>query len=215
MNKIFNLATVLLILVGVASCKKDSKGVSGITNYIVYEMKGDEAMTIAVGDPFTDPGVVAHEGEEDVTSKTKVSGTVDTNTPGVYTLTYTTTNKDGYSSSVRRYVGVVTDAAGKMDISGKYKRNAGVFGTATIVKTKYSGLYINDNPGGIVIDPGTNEVYIYMFQTEPGVVSAPSQSSSVGEFACINGSYNAAGKSYTWSCINSGYGNTARTFNKL
>jgi len=155
------------------------------------------------------------EGETDITANVKVTGTVNSSIPGVYTITYTATNKDGFSKSKRRYVGVITPEAAAMDISGKYRRNAGAFGIATITKTEFPGLYINDNPGGIAIVPGVNEIYIYMFHTEPGVVSAPPQETVVGEFACINGVYDNVNKLYKWVCINPGYGTAVRTFIKL
>jgi len=198
-----------------SSCEKDTLGVSTVNTYPTKKLKGDVAQTILVGGTYTESGVVALEGTTDISSSVKITGTVDAATAGVYTLTYTATNKDGFTISARRYVGVVTAAAAAQDISGVYKRNAGAGGLATIVKYKtYAGLYVNNNPGGIAIITGTNEIYIYMFQTDVAKVSAPAQDSSVGEFACTNGSYNATAKSYSWVCINSGYGTSARTFIK-
>lgn len=214
MKKIIFL--VLVIAFTLSSCEEASLGVSTITTFPTIELKGDKALTIPVGGTYVESGVVAKEGETDITSSVVTEGTVNASTPGVYTITYTATNKDGYKISKRRHIGVISPAAAAMDISGKYKRSAGAQGIATIVKTSYAGLYINDNPGGIAINPGVNEVFIYMFHTEPTVVSAPSQDSSVGDFACTGGVYDATGAKplYKWVCINAGYGTAVRTFNK-
>lgn len=199
-----------------ASCEQTSKGVSEVTTYPTIELKGDIALTISVGGTYVDPGVIAKEGETDITSAVVTEGTVDPSKAGVYTIKYTAYNSDGFKISKRRYIGVVTPAAAAMDISGVYKRNAGAMGLATIEKTKYSGLYVNNNPGGIAIETGVNEIYVYMFHTEPTVVSVPTQDSSVGDFACTGGVYDASGATplYKWVCVNAGYGTAVRTFVK-
>lgn len=209
MKKIVYLLTFAAAAM-LASCEKDTLGVSTVTTYPVITLKGDQASTILVGGSFTDPGFVAKEGETDITAKATKSGTVDSSKPGVYTISYTVANKDGFTTTERRYVGVVTAEAAAMDISGKYKRNAGVFGIATVTKTSYPGLYINDNPGGIA----AAGIPIYMFHTEAGKVSAPAQDSNAGEFACTNGKYDDTAKLFSWVCINSGYGTAVRTFVK-
>lgn len=209
MKKILLIAIIAVF--AFSSCKKDTLGVSTVTTYPTLKLKGDVASTITVGGSYSESGVVAMEGTKDISSGVKVTGTVNAAVPGVYTLTYIATNKDGFQASTRRYVGVVTSVAAEMDISGTYKRNAGVFGVVTVAKTKYPGLYINNNPGGAAV----NNIFIYMFQTDVNVVSAPSQDSSVGEFACTGGVYRNSGTpSFSWVCINSGYGTAARTFIK-
>lgn len=205
---------LLIILVSsfiFSSCEKeDSLGVSRVTTYPTIELKGDVASTILVGGTFTEPGYIAMEGTTDITKNLKVTGTVDPSKAGVYTLTYTVANKDGFTLSARRYIGVITPEAAAMDISGSYQRNAGAKGIATVTKTAFPGLYINDNPGGIA----AAGIDIYMFQTDVNVVSAPSQNSSVGEFACTDGVYDGTNKLFKWVCVNGGYGTAVRTFIK-
>jgi hypothetical protein len=216
MKKII-LMTLALVAFVFTACEKESLGVSKITTYPTIELKGDVAMTILVGETYTEPGFTALEGDKDITSSAVVEGTVDGTTPGVYVISYTATNSDGFSYTARRYVGVITPDAAAMDISGQYQRTAGAFGIATVTKTKYPGLYINNNPGGIVIKTEADNINVYMFHTDVHVVSVPSQDSKVGEFACINGTYNVIeGKpQYSWVCINSGYGEALRIFIKL
>lgn len=215
MKKIIFFALALSLFL--SSCgDKESMGVSTITTYPTIELKGDEALTIPVGGTYVESGVIAMEGETDISSSVVTEGVVNSAVPGVYTIKYTAVNKDGFTVSKRRHIGVITPDAAAMDISGKYKRNAGALGTATIVKSSYAGLYINNNPGGIAIIPGSNEIYIFMFHTSPTVVSAPSQDTSVGDFACKDGVYDATGAVplYKWVCVNAGYGTALRTFIK-
>jgi hypothetical protein len=215
--------TLLTALV-LSSCKDDTAGVSHIVSYPVIKLKGDAASTILVNGNYTDAGFTATKGTTDLSSSVKVTGTVDATKAGVYTITYSVTDADGYSASARRYVGVITPAAAALDISGTYGRNAGAFGLAIVKKTSYPGLYTNNNPGGATVD-GTStaaggvsvtNIIVYMFQTDATVVTVPSQNSTVGEFACTGGVYDATGTSplYKWVCINSGYGTAVRTFIK-
>lgn len=72
----------------------------------VISLVGAAAIEITVGDSFTDEGATAvDETDGDITPV--VSGTVDTATAGLYTLTYTATDTAGNEASVSRIVTVV------------------------------------------------------------------------------------------------------------
>ena len=173
------------------------------------------------GAGYVESGFTSFKGQTDITTSVITTGTVDASKTGVYTITYTVTDSEGYTVFVRRYIGVITAAAAAMDISGTYKRNGGALGSAVVEKLNYPGLYTNNNPGGATTD-GTaagksiTDIILYMFQTEATVVSCPSQESSVGEFACTGGIYDATGAKplFKWVCVNSGYGTSVRTFIK-
>ena len=67
---------------------------------------GDNPMTIEVGSTFTDPGATATDvGDDDVEITT--TGTVDADTVGSYTITYTATDDSGNTSTATRVVNVV------------------------------------------------------------------------------------------------------------
>jgi hypothetical protein len=216
MKKIILITLVSALIL--SACKEESLGVSKIITYPTMKLKGDVALTIPVGGSYTENGCSVKEGDLDLSNLITVSGTVNPAVAGVYTITYTYKNagkidpKDSLIMTARRYVGVITAAASAMDISGSYKRNAGVFGVAIVAKTSYPGLYINNNPGGAAV----NNLFVYMFQTDATVVSVPSQESVAGEFACTGGVYDASGASplYKWVCVNAGYGTAVRTFIK-
>lgn len=72
------------------------------------KLKGSSTITINVGDKFEDPGATAKDDKDgDLTDKIKVSGTVNTNKVGTYTLTYTVKDKAGNEASIKREVKVV------------------------------------------------------------------------------------------------------------
>ncbi|MFC5370372.1 polysaccharide deacetylase family protein [Arcanobacterium bovis] len=72
------------------------------------KLNGEAAPTLEAGSDFVDPGVTAQDDVDgDLTSEVKVSGAVDSHTPGKYVVTYEVTNKAGKSASVSREVTVI------------------------------------------------------------------------------------------------------------
>lgn len=88
------------------SCGDDeSEGKSRITYYPTIELTGGNFYVAEKGKAYTDPGYVSIMGGEDVTDQVVVTGSVDTNKSGLYTLTYTTAkNSDGFGASASRTV---------------------------------------------------------------------------------------------------------------
>ncbi|MBM3880909.1 MAG: DUF5011 domain-containing protein [Verrucomicrobia bacterium] len=68
-------------------------------------LEGPQAMTLAYGMPFTDPGATATDGCGSALSVT-VAGTVDASTPGTYTLAYSATDAAGQTVTAIRTVTV-------------------------------------------------------------------------------------------------------------
>src|SRR5207247_6226535 len=72
----------------------------------VIALNGTDSLTVECHSSFTDPGATATDacaGSLAVTT----SGSVNANTPGAYTLTYTATYPSGNSATVTRSVNVV------------------------------------------------------------------------------------------------------------
>ena len=128
--KVIKYLMLLFVAYIFAGCAKTEEvnntetkvGQSRVTFFPILELKGAQYMVVPVGGTFTDPGATAKEGDKDI--QPIVTGSVNTSTPGVYALTYTATNKDGFSTSEHRYVAVyTTDAsAAANDLSGSYAR---------------------------------------------------------------------------------------------
>jgi hypothetical protein len=107
------LAVTALLLAGsvvFTSCKKDD-----ITDPVVT-LNGNSEMTVSLQGTFTDPGATADDNKDGKITPT-ISGSVNTNLKGTYTITYQATDAAGNSGSVTRTVNVVNDADG---INGTY-----------------------------------------------------------------------------------------------
>lgn len=112
--------TAALFLTGamvLTGCKKEDTTAPTIT------LLGDAAMSIYIGETFTDPGYKAtdldgKEDESDVTASVVKTGTVDNSKSGDYVITYSVTDEAGNKSlDVKRTVSVKHRAA---SIAGLY-----------------------------------------------------------------------------------------------
>jgi len=123
MKNIFKTIVFLLTIILITSCQKiTTDGVTDITYYPSFTVLEGTTLTIELGQTFTDPGVIVMEGENDITDKVQVTGSVNSNKVGLYSLTYSATNVDGFSASVTRNV-YVYDPSITTDISGDYTVN--------------------------------------------------------------------------------------------
>lgn len=92
-----------------------------VTYYPVWDLEGGQLYAFQVGSEFVDPGYSATLDGEDVTADVEVIGEVDGETSGMYQLTYSYTNPDGFTNTISRTVAVYDVAnAGTADISGDY-----------------------------------------------------------------------------------------------
>jgi hypothetical protein len=214
--KIF-LSTILVIGL-LSACNKDDDfnypagtvGSSRITYFPILTLKGASIVAIPTGGTYTELGVTAKEGTTDIPFTT--SGTVNTATPGVYTLTYTAVNKDGFSASVKRTVAVYTTDAGAaaQDLSGTYLRAAT---GASAVWTKVApGVYSVFNPGGAV----GNGLIAVAFNPTGNTIFIPSQTTNDGNTTSSSNEVYSPGPpaTYTWKINNPGFGTGLRTFVK-
>ena len=200
------------------SCNKDTfhntadrVGISKVTYFPVLTVAGDNIMAVENGTAFTDPGVTAKAGSADVPVTT--SGSVDTNTDGVYSLTYSAVNADGFAATTTRTVAVYTTApdAAAQDLSGTYLRPAtGV----NVYWTKIApGVYVITNPGGAAAGA---TLTVVAFNPTGYTVYVPSQRSSDGNTSSTTNETYSPGPpaTYSWVFLNPGYGTSLRTFVK-
>ncbi len=212
----FNLIIILLLVAFVAACSKDSEDVSRETAYPVLKIKGDQFMTIAKGSTFTDPGIDATIGGSPVQYQTE--GTVNATTPGVYKLTYSAVNSDGYSSVVKRWVGVYESNIIGKDYSGVWKRSSNSVLTNWTKDANNQGLYVTDNVGGV--DLATSPAFgfdIRIFNIKDSTLVIPLQPATIGgELTCtsINLKPSVGNGQASWVVIHINYGPSTRTFNR-
>ncbi|HEY4155287.1 MAG TPA: DUF5011 domain-containing protein [Puia sp.] len=146
----FSSFVVLLILGGMISCKKDNfnyakdtVGSSRITYFATFNMAGDPYVSVVQGDTYTDAGATASQNGTDL--PVTVTGEVDANTVGIYTLTYSATNSDGFPASVSRTIAVLPSAElPGVDISGSYYYISTGANNSTVTKLA-PGFYSTTN----------------------------------------------------------------------
>lgn len=108
---IFVLVVLSILTVNGASTAKDT------TAPTIY-LNGNKTINLLVGDVFTDPGIRATDvNDGDVTDKTMITGTVDTNKEGTYKITYKVRDKEGNEAVVTRTVVVQSKEAPAISFS--------------------------------------------------------------------------------------------------
>ncbi|MCF2653707.1 MAG: DUF5012 domain-containing protein [Prevotella sp.] len=126
---LYTLASLLTVVM-LTACSEAEEGLVRVTHYATFELKGADAnnvTTVAVGTPFTDPGCICMEGENDITASVVTSGTVDSSQLGVYHLTYSAKNVDGFESSITRTVVVYDPTSVDRNIGGTYVVKGGSY----------------------------------------------------------------------------------------
>jgi hypothetical protein len=219
MKKHIKYIGLLFVVMTTFSCNKDNfnyktgyVGISKITQYPNITVTGPAYVAVPKGGVYTDPGVSAKAGTADV--KVVTTGLPDVNTAGVYTVTYTAVNADGFAATASRTVAVYsTDVtAQNNDFSGSYARN--INGQLAVWTKLAPGVYTVFNPGGapgtnltvVVFNPTGNQIFI------PSQIAGGSPTSSAHE-STVPG---AGGTlvSYKMEIVNPGYGTATRTFVK-
>jgi len=197
------------------SCKKQSfnypegtVGSSKITVYPILELKGDRFVAVPIGGAYAEAGVDATVGGTAI--DVKIGGQVNTGVAGLYMLSYTGTNADGFSASLLRTV-VVYDTkpdAAAHDLSGSYARGAN-----TSVWTKMApGVYLVANPGGAA---GAGNIKVMVINPTGFTFSMPKQTAVGGTWKSNSESFKPDGSGYSWAVENVGYGTQVRNFVKV
>jgi hypothetical protein len=85
----------------------------------VVSLNGSPIMTINQGDAWSDPGATALDNVDgDLTAQIVETGSVDSSTPDLYTLTYTATDAAGNTGSASRVVTVTASSGGTVASAG-------------------------------------------------------------------------------------------------
>ena len=200
MKILLNNIYILLLLSSlvVLSCDDDTTGgVSRITTYPDFTISGEEKVVIKVGTGFTDQGVIAEEGGEEIPVTKTVIGSsyivpgqtqpeevqyrtlseVDDETPGIYWITYSAVNSDGFPGSVERIVFVLDDDPDPdVDLSGDYA--SGSSPEATITKITDGVFYSTNVWGG----GSTVKIGAYVLTADGVNINIPQQESLVRIF---------------------------------
>ena len=112
----------LTLVFAMTGCSEAEEGLVKVTHYATFQLNDADANNVtlvALGDEYVDPGCVCMEGDTDISDKVQVSGTVDTSVMGVYYVTYSAENVDGFASSATRTVAVYDPASTDRNIGGE------------------------------------------------------------------------------------------------
>lgn len=114
-----------------------------VTYYVDLVLNGDETTVVPLGSTYTDAGCNATVNGEDWSSHLVTEGVDDVNTSqvGLYPITYSAANSDGFSVSKSRTV-VVSDPSVTTDMAGTYTVQAGTKRVTSSATTAYNGYTV-------------------------------------------------------------------------
>jgi len=121
MKKRLYIAISALMLLSLSACHKvTTEGMTRTTYYPVIKLEGDEFMIVDKGSTFKEPGYSATLNDKDITSEVIVDSDVNTSVSGVYSISYSAVNEDGFVASSHRTVAVIDS---KDPVEGVYVTN--------------------------------------------------------------------------------------------
>ena len=153
-NKFIKVIPVIFSIVVFFSCSEESPITSEITIYPTFEF--ERLVVVVVGDTFTPSAIATEEGAE---LPVAISGSADTNTIGVYTITYSATNSDGFDGAEIQTVVVHDPSIVGTDVSGDIEdvNRPARKGVISLVPGTTSIFFVTDFAYG-----GTFPVYFQM-----------------------------------------------------
>jgi len=198
----------------ISSCKKEPDAVSKIVtvSYPTINLIGPAYIHISVGTPYTDQGATLIDDITGASSSiSAVSNEVNVNVPGLYAVTYSAANSNGFKTTATRTVLVLdyTPPAGldpNYDISGLYQRTNGIF--VNLIKMD-NGLYIIDNfAGSSLVYPA------YLLTPDTTSIDIPAQTTFGGFPIDVTGETFSSGPPITFAyhVMADGFGTGLRTF---
>ncbi|SDM75943.1 immunoglobulin-like domain-containing protein [Kriegella aquimaris] len=165
MRKIFIYLFIVCPFIFISCDGEETNDVSLVTNYATVEIIGEFTTVINAGESYTDPGATSEISGSPAEYTT--SGSVDSNTPGVYTITYETINADGFPASARRVVVVLDPAPSAYDLSGNWARTNG--SPAEVVQIS-DREYTHSNAGGV---EGENQLMVTFYNVDDELLYIP------------------------------------------
>jgi hypothetical protein len=185
MKKIAIVAFSLVALY-IAGCKKEDN-VSRVVSesYPTLSIPGGIYYSINTGGSLPTINGSSYDSVLKESYPLKIEGAedIDNQTPGLYIVQATATNKNGYKSFQNVYV-AVTDIPAAYDLSGQYKR-AATGGIANVDEVA-NGLYVTDNVGGVVAATNADLIFPVLFvHIRDTVIDLPAQVTPVGTIEAV------------------------------
>ena len=168
-NLILLLSAALLVIA--SSCEKTSSGHTLIVDYPIITLLGDNPYVVQLGGSYKEPGYTATLAGEDYTSHVTVDSNVNSAIPGIYNVSYSASNPDGYSWTLNRDVYVLNPGGVANVYLSSCKMGSNSFKNIPIVISPISdGVYeIEDMAGGYYFAgryPGYEPTYDFHADTQ-------------------------------------------------
>lgn len=204
MKNIKTLCFLVLSFATLVSCSYEEEIGSSVTVYPTLTVNGEEIVTLAKGTPYVELGATATAGTE--TLPVVTTGTVNSNTIGVYKVEYEAFNSDGFAASKTRTVIVMSPTPSAIDLSGDWFRGAG----KNVIKRISDRVYICDNATGYTTGDDNNLTMTF-YNLDDTKIYAPFQEncSKTGISAESNIGTVTGTNSFNWVIYASGFFGTA------
>lgn len=160
----------------------------------VITLKGNSEITLNQGDKYNDEGASATDNiDGDITSKIKVSGKVDTTKSGMYTITYTVTDKAGNRTEATRKVTVVATTTTTMLATTKKTTTKKSYTSSGSVKTTRATTQRITTPPTITLR-GNSTITINQGASwhDPGFTAKDAKGNDLTGRVNVSGSVNAS-----------------------
>ncbi len=162
---------VFFFALSVSSCDDESTaGMTRITYYPTIELLGDASVILNLGESYADEGCYAELNGEDVTDAVIVQSGINSSKVGIYSISYSAYNEDGFSASASRTVYVVDPTSVATLYFGETQTATRHFYDAPIYVTDNGdGTYlVDDILGGFQfhgLNPGFEPTYDFHAET--------------------------------------------------
>jgi hypothetical protein len=185
MKNILYLLILSFVITFTACDNDDTEDISYVTTYANIDF--EKTVIVAKGGAFT-PSAVATEGETEL--DVTIDGSVDVNTIGVYIISYSATNSDGFSATKEQTVIVHDPSVVGTDVSGNiYDVNSpSRTGEIYLIEGTTSMFYCTDMGGS-----GVLPLYFQMDGDVMYVVDQPYNYSTVND---AEGTYDPVTKTF-------------------
>lgn len=205
------LLLILLPALLITGCKKETTENVSKTVKVSYPeitLNGNALVIVQTGSTYTDAGAKL---KDDITGAISdiqpTSNPVNTAVPGLYVVTFSASNANGFETTASRLV-AVTGVTGTTNRAGTYLRAA--TGLNCFITKLAEGVYELKNPGAAGVSVNTK---VMMVETAPNVYVCPPQPTpDFGTMSVININFTATG--VTWNVINPSFGTGTRVFIK-
>ena len=115
MKRTITIVLLLFISLTLVACKDDS--LNPIYDNVIFSVLGDVTMSIELGEEYIDDGVLAKDGNKDISEFVVTKNDVNENSSGAYIVTYTL-DYNGKVTELVRIVNVLFDNPDCNDVEG-------------------------------------------------------------------------------------------------